>query len=773
MASEIVEAQEQFIELMKTLIDEEVKRNAEKLAALSQRLAAAFKAVGRPVPAGWFMLLRAAVERSLTPMPANGAHEVGGGLFDDAAKAEAALDERLKDLDGAARQAQELFETARRHESAVALLGDAEAPAAAAIKGVASQVFEGPIADLAAKWTQSMLLGAGVGQSSSDEQAPNLSWWQDQTARHTAVNVPLYALRRDQNDPGVGKLTDLGRYYRDVLAKQGVDVVLLLPHFGTSAESPYAPTSLYAVNEDNVDWSQVDEVRGSPELLEKLIAPNQSVDYTGVRQREGAVAQEAYRLFKSEQIDRGTQRGNAYQEFVAHSASWLEDYAEFMVLSKLIGKPSVDWNPADVESARRFPNFQDAVAAHRYAQWIAGLQLKQALDDIHAAGGRALFDIPMFRSKNSVDTWKHPELFTDLKTRNPGIVNEWVHEDWKDLALWNWTKLKAQGYAPALDPYRHWLELGFDGSRVDALHFAYKFGNGQKASGDEPGDDYVRALSQVFHERGAFPLAEAFEGKDVDARKYGFVTVGGDWKAFSTHDDARRSGFLPSLLQLSRQAPSGDNAAFAAYTLGDEWADPFPMKQMENGASRWNYRIPLPSDPDYANRARRDVTAQLRGLKAAKDGDPFVSREELSATMGKMLRNFAGRLIHDLMKAFRFPPKADDASLLSILNSPEFASVKDTLPCTADHKCVGCGIYINNHSKAIQEKFEDIPGFDAMDHYVHVFYVNAMYEDIPALEKLKERFSSSKRYPVEHAKAIEKTKAYIEMYEALNKYITA
>ena len=66
-----------------------------------------------------------------------------------------------------------------------------------------------------------------------------------------------------------------------------------------------------------------------------------------------------------------------------------------------------------------------------------------------------------------------------------------------------------------------------------------------------------------------------------------------------------------------------------------------------------------------------------------------------------------------------------------------------------------------------------------MDHYVHVFYMNALYEDISELEKLKERFSSSKRYPVEHAKAIEKTKAYIEdyieegeMYEALNKYIT-
>ena len=35
-----------------------------------------------------------------------------------------------------------------------------------------------------------------------------------------------------------------------------------------------------------------------------------------------------------------------------------------------------------------------------------------------------MFDIPMFRSKQSVDAARRPEYFTDLDTRNPGIVTD-------------------------------------------------------------------------------------------------------------------------------------------------------------------------------------------------------------------------------------------------------------------------------------------------------------------------------------------------------------
>jgi glycogen debranching enzyme len=476
------------------------------------------------------------------------------------------------------------------------------------------------------------------------ERAADPSWWKDPSAVVAAESVPLYALRRAENDPGVGKFTDLGRHYRDVLAKQGVKAVLLLPHFAVLDDSPYAPVSLYALNEDNVDWSLVDEVRREPALLARLRAPDQarrqSVDYADVRAREGAVGRAAFEAFAREELSRGTPRAAQYRAFLQSGAGWLDEYAEFMALAKLIGKPALDWTPDAVAAARLDPSFAGLLDAHRFAQWQARRQLRDALDEVHAAGGKALFDVPMFRAKNSVDAWKRPELFADLRTRNPGIKNSGVDEDWKDLALWRWSKLKEGGYKAALDPFEHWLSFGFDGARVDALHFAYRFGNGQMASGDEPGDDYVGALAQVFSRHGAFPLAEAFEGKDEAARRFGFTTVDGDWKKVSSHDDPRRTDFLARYFGALKAWASGAAAKFVAYTLGDEWRDPFPVKAMVNGRSVWNYRIPLPSDADYASRARFDARPQLRVMKTLKDGNEWADADAVRTLLGEAADGF-------------------------------------------------------------------------------------------------------------------------------------
>ncbi|TPW17739.1 MAG: hypothetical protein FD126_3584, partial [Elusimicrobia bacterium] len=338
----------------------------------------------------------------------------------------------------------------------------------------------------------------------------------------------------------------------------------------------------------------------------------QSVDHGAVRAREADVAAAAFARF-----DRASERGRAYAAFKTENAEWLGEYGEFMALSRLIGKPALEWTPESVAAAKTDASFDSLAERHAWTQWLAYGQLKDALGAVHAAGGKVLFDIPMFRAKDSVDAWKRPETFKDLRTRNPGIKNQWINEDWKDLALWDWTRAKAEGYRPMLEPYRRWLGFGFDGARVDALHFAYRFGNGQLASGDEPGDDYVARLAEVFKERDAFPLAEAFEGKAEAAERFGFVTVYGDWKKLSSHDDLRGDGFMGKFSALSRQAGSGRAGRFVGYTLGDEWGDPFPVKEMAGGRSLWRWRIPLASDPDYASRARADVRAQLGAWTAA------------------------------------------------------------------------------------------------------------------------------------------------------------
>lgn len=602
------------------------ERTAAKLSELARILADGLAASGRALPDGWFLYLTSLVKRTLTPMSSYLEHEVGSGLFDSQERVLDALRTRLHDPEAIVREAAALADAARKRAAPPSA---SAAPVPGIVRRVVSGVLGLSLAASPAHGSAAALAEHAVRSQKAPSAGDAASWWKNPAATRTAVTVPLYALRSEKKtDAGVGKYSDLGRYYREELAGQGVDAVLLLPHFATLDESPYAPVSLYALNEDQVDWSSVDEVRSDPALAAKLVAPSQSVDYPALRAREGGIAREAYaRFLKAED----TARARAFAEFAAENASWLEEYAEFMALAALIGKPALDWSEAEQRAARANPAFAGLVAVRRWSQWLARAQLKAAVAEVHAAGGKVLFDIPMFRAKNSVDAWKHPELFADIRTRNPGIINAWVHEDWKDLALWRWSELGKNGYAAALDPYRHWLDFGFDGARADALHFAYKFGNGQLASGDEPGDPYLSALSGVLSARGAFPLAEAFDGKDADAKRLGFVTVGGDWKKVSSHDDPRSPDFLARYFAARREGSSGASAKFIAYTLGDEWRDPFSVKEMRGGVSTWRYRIPLPEDADYAARARADARPQLRALKAIADGDVWKAPEAVRA----------------------------------------------------------------------------------------------------------------------------------------------
>jgi glycogen debranching enzyme len=587
------------------------------------------------------------------------------------------------------------------------------------------------------------------------------SWWEDPSSQHIAVSVPMYSLRREQGDPGIGKFTDFAAYYRDVLAGQGVDTVHLLPHFATLGESPYAPVSLYALNEGNIDWAIVDEVKDDPALLAQLVADpagRQAVDYSRLWAREQAVAQAAYQKFQKEHVARRTSRSKDYIVFLKANAYWLEDYAEFMALSRILGKPALEWTKAEESKARHDPRFIGLKNTHYYAQFNAFAQFRGAMDVIRLAGGHVLFDIPMFRAKDSVDAWKHPEYFKDLRTRNPGIVNQYINENWLDLALWDWTRLKGEGYRPMLDPYRHWLSQGFDGGRVDALHFAYHFGNGQLASGDEPGDDYVAALGRVFQESGAFPLAEAFEGKAENAHRYGFVTVYGDWKKLSSHDDPRGSGFLYKLFDLLRQGGSHRSGRFVGYTLGDEWNDTVPVKVVKDGSSYWRYRVPLPSDPGYKARAGDDARAQMGVMRAMKQGDVWQAASALWDALKKagdsFIKHFNGSVQIWAASLDWFQEEWGRDTFISLpgllLSTGRFAEAKENMRAFARHEREG--LIPNRIPEAGRPaEYNTVDGsmwfVQAVKSYAEAAKDTAFVDEmLPVLRRIMERYASGTGY---------------------------
>ena len=272
-------------------------------------------------------------------------------------------------------------------------------------------------------------------------QSHDGSWWKDPAPNMSRSQSRSMLCAAPRAIPGIGKFTDLGAYYRDVLAAQGVDTIHLLPHFAVLDESPYAPVSLYALNESNVDWAAVAEVKEDPALLAKLAvtdqADRQAVNYKALWAREEAVAQAAYQKFQKEHIAKGTPRLKEYLAFLKENAYWLNDYAEFMALSRIIGKPSLQWTKEDEAGARHDPRFIVLKNTHYYAQWNASQQFGAAMDTIHQAGGHVLFDIPMFRAKNSVDAWK----------QDPSC---WANREWFGAADAAWTGLMAAQGAGAV-----------------------------------------------------------------------------------------------------------------------------------------------------------------------------------------------------------------------------------------------------------------------------------------------------------------------------------
>ncbi|MFH1282891.1 MAG: 4-alpha-glucanotransferase [bacterium] len=495
-------------------------------------------------------------------------------------------------------------------------------------------------------------------QSVPSSSVNNQRWWQDPSKNHLAVSLPLYSLRKEGNDPGIGKFTDFPRYYREVLLPQGVDTILLLPHFAISDESPYAPISMYALNELYIDWSEIPEVKQllleNNALRELLFAQNaeqQSVHYREIETREGIIAKLASKRFKNV-FYTDNARYTEFMTYVEENKFWIEEYAEFKAIDSLVNLkdhtfiPANKWTEGIIAQAKRDSSFDELCWMYKYKQWVASQQLQSALKETKQLRGHVLFDLPFFRCKHSVDVWKNPQNFLNGADgdSHPGIERDDIVEVWQDLASWNWKELKKDNYAFILNQVRYWLAMGFDGMRCDAMHFAYSFFGkryvGDKP-GDEPGDDFVAALAALAEEYGALPLAEAYENKSGIVQKQGFLTVGGDWKHLSYHDDPRFYNgakhpvvaFKKRFRDVHSQKFPGESARFISFTLGDQWGDPFNVKDVKDGKSYWQWRVPLERDADYHNRVRYDATNYLAAQKAIDEGDVWQASDAISQTL--------------------------------------------------------------------------------------------------------------------------------------------
>src|SRR5262249_17792831 len=141
-------------------------------------------------------------------------------------------------------------------------------------------------------------------------------------------------------------------------------------------------------------------------------------------------------------------------------AHWLESYAYFRALKEHFdGVAWWEWPAEARDSARAAKSplrtrLADAMAAHRFAQYLFFGQWAIGRPAARERGIQIIGDLPIFVAADSADAWGHPGLFElDPKTFRPvavaGVPPDYFSADgqlWGN-PLYRWAAHRADGYA--------------------------------------------------------------------------------------------------------------------------------------------------------------------------------------------------------------------------------------------------------------------------------------------------------------------------------------
>ncbi len=491
------------------------------------------------------------------------------------------------------------------------------------------------------------------------------AWWQDPEQLNVIPTVSVSALRRKKNDPGIGKWTDVPRFFESELKRYGMNAFHLLPFFATlpENESPYAPVSMSAWNTRYLDWCVVDDVRPRSSEFRSLLtpaAPQSQIDFADVHAREEQISWKALGVFEETHLARNSPRAQDFKRFIEQRTD-IFDYAQFMARHELLSKSSLAWTAGDLEALERdrADELNRRILRHQYMQWLTQQQATAALEAVVDAGGHPVIDIPLYRNKDSVEVYNAPQFFVDVRDpkKHPGILREmhpqrWetlpegqrVYETWEELALWNWSALRETQFEKFLSAYQYWLDFQVSGKRlihgirVDGSHLLFSDIHGQLDRGGPPGELLIALLSRVVRERDAFPMAEAFDGKSPVVGKYGFISTEGAHR-LSMHDDAAR--FFPTEADFTKAFDTALAAKAAGtpilLTIGDWWGDTDVIKAQDpNVPSRrfWRYRIPMAGDGNFAQRRRFNAGPYIATKVKEARGSAKSQKTVVWAAMG-------------------------------------------------------------------------------------------------------------------------------------------
>lgn len=314
---------------------------------------------------------------------------------------------------------------------------------------------------------------------------------------------------------GIGDLGPEAYRFVDFLKKtrQSLWQVLPLnPTDGVCSHSPYSSPSAFAANTLLISPALLaqDGFLTSQDLGNRPLFPKGKTDYEAAVAYKKTFFQKAYARFKNQKIF-----FKEFTRFRQKNAGWLEDYALFTVIKDSFrGKPWTQW-PDELKKRSEKAlgdirkRFEDQIAQAEFLQYMFFRQWEQLKSYCRQNGVQVIGDIPIYVNDDSVDVWRHPDIFRLDKNGRPaavaGVPPDYFSETGQRWGnpVYDWKRLKETGYAWWIERLKHNLRL-FDIVRID--HFRgfvqyWEIPSDQPLAvhgrwADVPTDDFFAALKK-------------------------------------------------------------------------------------------------------------------------------------------------------------------------------------------------------------------------------------------------------------------------------------
>ena len=297
----------------------------------------------------------------------------------------------------------------------------------------------------------------------------------EETWRAAGVVVPVFSLR-SHHSYGVGDFGDLQRMV-DWAAEAGMSVIQMLPVNDTTHDqswgdsNPYNAVSAFALHPHYADLNALARLKDKEKMMayrrqQSELNAQGSSDYEAVGRVKNNYLHDLY----SEQGEH-VKGSDAFREFVKENGEWLYPYAAFCSLRDRYHTAHFDDWPQlsayDKSAVNKYcEQEKEDIDFVLFTQFILHQQLKQAKEYAQSKGVVLMGDFAVGISRDSVETWQHPEMFNmDMQMGTPAENSSQNGQNWRfptfnyaNEGTYHWFQKRL----------RH-MERYFDAIRIDYI----------------------------------------------------------------------------------------------------------------------------------------------------------------------------------------------------------------------------------------------------------------------------------------------------------------